>query len=447
MPGTYSYPAPASWGPAARGLAWSPDGLAPAAQEEHTPLHLLAVIGAVYLMSVPMLSRAGEIGLVWLPQALGVVLGVAWLVIGAVIKRQPLVWAPPVTLYLAFCLWSLTGMPLTSAPIIYKIAVITQFKVAAVTWVLSQCIRTRRDLLTCFLFIGIAVTVIYRQGESDIQEALAFKGTELEKSARAGETMAGNANKLGIFSLIVLLGIVGWMVAARGLFLRGLALLPAPFALYTVAASGSRKPMVGMIAAALGLFVFHFRKAGGAGGKKVFLVLVGLLVLGGSLLFVSRIPLFFRLTETFESEEAFTRQARWIYFLIGMKATAEHPVFGLGLGGFAAEGLAGSDMSYSHSTVTETLTCTGIPGFLLYFGGMFAMFRMLWKLRKTQLPQRDAALVNVVFVLFLVVLLFNAAAVMYQDRFVWPILGAICGYLAQLKRTHQHPAAFAAPAR
>jgi O-antigen ligase len=119
-----------------------------------------------------------------------------------------------------------------------------------------------------------------------------------------------------------------------------------------------------------------------------------------------------------------------------MKATAEHPFLGLGLDGFAMNRLGGTVSKgghYSHSDISETLSCTGIPGFLLYYGIYLAFFNRLRRLRKSALPPQDMAMVNMIMAFLVVVLTAGVVGVFTTHRLQWPLIGAMCGYLGYLQ--------------
>jgi hypothetical protein len=257
---------------------------------------------------------------------------------------------------------------------------------------------------------------------------------------RAGETLLlANANTVGLFGLRTLVWVTACVLATRRVSFKLLSVMPVPFGLYLIAASGSRKAMIGFMLSAAALYYYHFRKAGASSvGKRLLAILIGLMIVAGSVYFVVKMPHFFRLTRTLESTASVQEQARFQYFIRGMQKTAESPIFGMGAGGFALAGLGtgAHGAHYSHSTVTETLSCTGVPGFLLYFGGQLLLYLLLQKLRKAKLPPRDAAMVNILMVLFWLNLMTSVLAVALGDRLIWPLLGAICGYLAYLKQTY-----------
>jgi hypothetical protein len=239
--------------------------------------------------------------------------------------------------------------------------------------------------------------------------------------------------------MVVLLSGFTGLWAIRSPILKLIFMAPAPIALYLIAASGSRMVMVGMLIAGAATYFLHLRHLGKGGiERKIAMLLMGAVLAGGSIYQVIKNPYFFRLQAAFADTGAIQEQPRTRYFFTGLKATAENPVFGLGIGGFALNNLGGKGRKahYSHSTVTETMTCTGVPGFCLYFGAQLALFNLIRKLRKAPLPKHDMAAVNMIMVAFCTLLLMSVVSVMFSNRLVIPLLGVFCGYLAALKRSY-----------
>lgn len=404
---------------------------------------LPALAASVYLVSVPMLSSWDE-GTAWIPQVIAVGVAVIWLIFGAILGGHRIVWAPPVMLYVLWAFWAASGLMVTLNRDYFMINWRAILKVMAITWVVSQCVRTRADLLACLTSLGGASFVLFSTGAEAILKASAFSGMRETADSRAGGTLISNANDLGVFGVVVLLGSLTSLWAFRNKFLKLIALAPVPIALYLVAASGSRMAMIGVMMVGAGIYWFHLRKAGGAGvERKLAMLVVGMMLVGGSMYYVSKNPFFFRLKAQFADKNALAEQPRLQYFARGMKATAENPVLGLGLGGFALHGLGGrGNLShYSHSVLTETLSCTGIPGFLLYFGSQFAFFNLVRKLRKAPLPKWDGAAVNMLMVAFWTFFLMSLVSMPAANRMLWPLHGAFCGYLIVLKKRYLSSAA------
>jgi O-antigen ligase len=191
-----------------------------------------------------------------------------------------------------------------------------------------------------------------------------------------------------------------------------------------------------IILTAIGLYWFHFRTAWRGLGGKLAAAVLGASIIIGSVFFVSKMPSLVRMTRTIGESGQFEKEARFRWFIRGLEITARHPIFGLGVNGFAIMGESGHFGTFSHSTITETLTGTGIPGFILYFGSQVSMFLMIWRLRKVPLPRGDMAILDCCLCIFLIYLVYHVFAVVLGGKFGWPLMAGICGYCHQLQKNY-----------
>ena len=399
---------------------------------------LAALAAGCYLISVPLLSSWKETT-AWIPQVVGLGAGLTWLVFGLVMGKTGVAWTRPILYYMAWAAWAATGLMVTINLEYFYINYRALAKVVAITWVVSQCVRTRADLLACLLMLGLTGFMVFYTGVDEILRAAAYQGSREKVGSRVEADLLSNANSMGMFGMAVLLSCLTAFWGFRARFFKLLSVAGTPIALYMIAASGSRMTMVGVMVAGATMYWYHLRKMGGQGvDRKLAMLILGTLIAIGSIIFVAKNPFFFRLRAAFADSDAVQKQPRTLYFFRGMQATAENPVFGLGLGGFAAHGLGGrgSKGHFSHSVVTETLSCTGIPGFLLYFASQFAFYNLVRKLRKAPLPKWDMATVNMLMVVFWTFFIMNLASVPMADRLLWPLFGAFCGYLFALKKRY-----------
>ena len=426
------------------GLALQPTGYAGGvgrvAPSQRTAPGFLAIMAGLYLSSVPVFSYSVELGMSWLPQVLAATTGLCWIVWGAFLGRK-VAWPIPIVLYVAWALWSTSGILVTENSVLFVANLKSVLKVAATTFLVAQCVRTRADLLACFFLVSVGLYVVIYVGIDDVIRAAQSTAATGRGAYRTEETLVGNANALAEVALTVLIGSLTCLFALRGKVWRMLAIPALPASLYTIAATGSRKGMASVLIIGIGFFALQLRRMGRLRqSQKVGIMLFGLFAAGGSVYFISKLPFLERLTATVASSENFESEARYRWFLVGLEQTVEHPIMGLGLQGFAIAGFGKTKhgATYSHSTITETLCATGIPGFLLYFGGLFAMFNLLRKLRKADLPPPDKVTVNMMMILFLIVFMFNVAAVLVNGRLIWPLLGGVCGYLHHLSQSRMH---------
>lgn len=406
---------------------------------------VLALVVALYLVSTALLSSAVRYNVSWLPQAIAVGVFPAWLVFGLA-QRRPLVLSKPIMLYLAWTVWACSGLLVPGTGIRYQTNLITLSKVVAITWLCTQCVRSRSDLLFCLLVLSLSAIAIYVEGADAIIKSAAYRGESEVGRVSVGATLIGNANGLAITADIFLLGNLTCFLAARRLIAKLFSLIPVPFVLYLIAASGSRTGLIGLLFIAIGTYWFHFRKIEVAAlSRKLGTILMGILIAAGAIYFVVNSPFFFRLAKTFSSKEEAMKQPRFVYTLVALQATARAPIFGLGLGGFASHALSGIKAHYSHSTVAEVAVCTGLPGFFIYFGGQLAFYLLIRRARNTDLPPQDKTVANMMMVLFFALQFFNLVSVNYFDRLIWPLTGAICGYLEYLRRRYASESAHPVP--
>lgn len=409
-------------------LALEPDALAPRRMPS-----LLAVLLGLYMFAVPIMSFSERLQANVIPQAIGAVLGFVWLVIGLPSQGWRPSWPRPVVLYMLWVIWALSGLPITLNASIFLEHWLTVLKVAAVAWLASQVVRTRADLLAVWCFISLASVVIFVVDHGAIVSATT-RSTQIA-TRRATETLVENANSLAYFGLLSLLGALSLFFAVKSVFLKLMTVAAVPIFAVIVAASGSRKGLICFALIGVGVYFFHWRRLAKIHGTayRIMALLAGFAVGTAAIYYISTTPFFSRIKESMTTARDLQHEARYKYFLNALEATAQHPVFGLGLQGFTMSGLSGAKGHYSHSTVAESLSCTGVPGFILIYWSLFSFLNLVRKTRKLPLHKPDLALVNMGYLFSLLFILFGFAAVTLNDRTAWPLMGALCGYLRNLR--------------
>jgi len=274
----------------------------------------------------------------------------------------------------------------------------------------------------------------------DIQRAMAYSGRGTASKARVSGGIVANSNELGVLGVLILISGSACLFGYKSIVLRLAAIGCMVSGLYIVAASGSRTAMVGVGVGTVALYFYHFRKAGAESiGRKFMIVFLAISLLVGTAYYITQLPFFFRMVEVFSSTHNMQKEPRLQYFFRALEATASYPIFGMGLGGFALAGLgrgAHGVGHYSHSTVSETLSTTGIPGFLIYYGGQLALFLLILRTRKLPLNKRDRATVDMIMAIYWALLSISVVAVLDSHKLLWPILGAASGYLVNLRRQY-----------
>lgn len=401
----------------------------------------LGAIAGLYLAAVCLAGTATE-KWSWIPQVIGALAGLLWVTVGLLMLGQRIRWSAPIMMYAFYFMWGCTGFLVTINFNYFYIIWQTALKVLIVTFVLLQCTRTRKDFMFCCLAIACAAVIVAIAGRGEILKATTFSGSAKDSfgEARASGTLLANANNLGMFAVLSILSGVACFLCYRSLIIKIIGTLAGIAGLYMVVASGSRTAMVGTFIGAVALYWIHFRKAAAGNlGKRLMIILIATAGVGGAVYFVAKSPFFFRLAEVASNEHAREREPRYVYFFRALESTAEHPIVGLGWGGFAIHRLgtnARGQGQYSHSTVSETMSTVGIPGFLLYYGGQFLLFLLIQRVRKKNLSPPDRTAVNLIMTLFIIWNAFSVIAVLDQHRLMWPLWGCICGYLWNLERTY-----------
>ncbi len=427
-------PAPVPYAPAGEVLASGP-------AESSLPSFLGILTGLYYVSTVTMSGAAYDVS--WVPQLIGAILGLTWIIVGLCLHGHKIRWSKPVTMLLIFTAWTATGFLVTADLDYFISAYQLLLKISVVTWICLQTVRTRRDLMVCFILLGLTTIVVLFQGLDAIIKSVEVAGVRGAKGQRAGTDLMTNANALGQLGVLAFIGTVACLMGHKNTVMRLIAIGFGLASMYLIAASGSRMAMLAVVLFAAGIYWFHFRKSGSSSiGRRIVLMFLAVFLIIGSTLFLTKMPFFFRFKEAFESKESLEKEPRVEYFFRALGATAQHPVLGLGMGGFAIARLGENAKHvghFSHSSISETLSCTGIPGFLIYFGSYFAMYRLIRKTRGLPLPPQDKTMMDIIMALFVVLILFNIVAIMEQDRLVWPLTGAVLGYTGYLYDRYSRP--------
>lgn len=401
---------------------------------------LLGIASATFIMSTCLASTASE-SVSWIPQVVALGVGALWLCVGVMLQGQQIRWIKPISLYMLFCAWACTGILVTIDQEYFLLILKTYWKVAIITWVLSQTIRTRKDILACCLVIALSSIVVAIAGRDQISRALSAHTVVGDAAkARANDTLLGNANYLGMFAALVVLCGLTCFLAYRSLILKCLAVAGILSGLYLIAASGSRTSMLGLTCGIVATFFFHFRKLGlSSTSAKVATIIFGLSLLVGTGVFITKLPFFYRLVDVFSSKEELMKEPRVRYFFTALDVITESPVFGLGLGGFALHRLGKTRTGhghYSHTSVAETLSTTGLPGFLFYFASLFVLFQLVRRVRKLDLPKEERLVANMIMSMLAMIISFNAVAIVDTHRLIWPLCGAFAAYLWNIQQKY-----------
>jgi O-antigen ligase len=375
----------------------------------------------LYLFSVPVFSYSDELGLNKIPQVFGALVAIC--AIYSLIK-VPVVYSNRSMLFYAlFAIWSITSFVFARYQSETE-SLVTLLKVAIISISAAILIRSRSDFfcsITLF-FISIFVTlllnydnIMYLSQQVEISDEDRFAGTFANANTVAmyclsiiwaGCTLLLFKKTVAVFRLIILSGIV----------------LAGVFVIY----SGSNKGLLGICFFLVVIAWILIRKYGSTNLGKI---LIGLTVAGGVFYILNVIitsPFFFRVQTMFqgENDSSLTRVFLFMEALKVWSSSLKTLIIGVGMDNFRYY----SQLSdYSHSTITEALAGTGLVGFGLYFLSFLTLFFSYIKALANLTSDSKNLIILVLSFLFLV-LFFNAAAVMYDDRLFWPLIGVISAY-------------------
>lgn len=407
----------------------------PALQNGDPPAYpsFLGIAIGLYLVGVVVFSQREYLS--YFVQAMAVLISVCWFAWSLATARR-LLLPRPVIWFGVWMLWASITMPMSREAEPFNEVWMRLVKVCLMTFIASQCVRSRGDLLFCFISLVVASGIVFVVDAETVLQAVRYEKYQDIALSRANDTLLANSNTLAFFALFVLVGAVCCLLAYQSKLLKILAVVCVPFSLYLLAASGSRKGMAGIVLVAAGLFWFHFRKSSPTMLKRVIMIALGGGLVAGAVVFVTRLPTIERLQSTVGESGAFEQESRYVWFKRGLEIAVENPIMGIGIDGFSQSGASGRYGTYSHSTVTEVLAGTGVPGFCIYFASQVSLYLLLRRLRRLPLPWRDMAVVNCLMALLFVWYLYEVFAVMMDSKLGWPLLGAIAGYGLHLKNEY-----------
>ena len=197
-------------------------------------------------------------------------------------------------------------------------------------------------------------------------------------------------------------------------------------------------PMMGARSALLG-FVVGMGLLGWSARRAKYFPLIAGLVVGGAILSLPFLPS--AITERFAALGSLlddggtadrTLLRRLSYNLIGWQLFTEHPIFGIGPGGFP-ETYASFDFRWFpgreleprqlHNAYLETLAETGLPGLLLFLTATFGAMGMAW--RAGALRNGSAVIARSLAIAFGAFLFASLFMPNEDNKFMW-ILVALC---------------------
>lgn len=304
------------------------------------------------------------------------------LVVSGAIGRT-LAWRPAI-LWSLFAVWLLISLPFSSyrggsletLGIYYR----AEFPILFLT---GGIVTNYKELRRMMLVVGGACVF-------NLLTARLFMREFGERQGMTFGTIA-NPNDLSVHLLLVLPFLIFPILQSRKKLLK-LALLPlVAYGLVVIVQAGSRGAALATVVALCSMFFF------GSSRLRVALMVIGPLALV-LVIAVTSDSVLRRIGtlsaesagNTFEEQEAIGSSMLRRYLLEkSLVAAATHPIFGIGVDQFpnwvgkerVAEGLVGG-WNETHNVYTQIASEVGIPGFLLYLGGILTGFSLLLRVRR-----------------------------------------------------------------
>ena len=318
--------------------------------------------------------------------------------------------------------------------------VVDFLKIAAFYVMIVQLVTTRRRLLG---FVGTYIVLIVYLAFTSLR---AYLGGELmiaQGIDRAvGTTSAGgNPNSLGAtLGTVVPLGLL--LAAAARRFRTKLVLgAGIGLCLWTMLLTGSRSSVLGLVAAALVLWLMS--------GRKALYALLGSIVFVGTfyLLPGSYRERYSTITSTELDESSELRVETW---RSGVRMLLDRPLLGVGAGAFGtahATAYSSGNWLESHSLYIQVPAEIGLIGTGVFFGFLIAVFRLNRRARSALAKERpswrtEAAVLDGVFAGLCFLLVFSIFGHTMM-RPTWYVLAAVG--LAVYRLHHDLPPEAPAP--
>jgi putative inorganic carbon (hco3(-)) transporter len=249
-----------------------------------------------------------------------------------------------------------------------------------------------------------------------------------------------NDNEASSHLLTVLPLTLVYMFTAKGLALRAVGLVAAPFVMNTLILCNSRGAMVGLAAATLAAVYMV------GSGKRIRLVVAAAAIALGGLSLTDQ-TFIDRQNSTADYEQDASANERLMSWKGGFQLAKDHP---LGVGGrgfhilspiYIPEVVAahGGDPRAPHNTYVMAISEWGVLGLLSFVSIYISAFIMLWRVKKSALPSEEGFYYWRAFAiqLALVALLVASCFVdrVYGEAGYWMVALSYCLY--RLQRTEQ----------
>jgi hypothetical protein len=380
------------------------------------------LVGA-YLFSVPTFSYSPDLKLNFIPQWVGLI--VVLYAIMDILRTKKLNIPNEIKLYGLFVLWLFFTFFLVGASNDYD-SILTSVKVGLITLGCTQLIKNDQDFFNALFLYGISILfVVYLNYETLLYLRYAIRITEMDRF----EGTLTNANTAAIYAISVLwVSFTFFFSEKRSFIIRAFCIAFGCTALFIIYFSGSVKGMIGIALFAVCIAWTFYEKYENSLKKRVLVSIVGLGLVAAAFCFVYYSPFFFRLERIILYKDMGSPGERVYLFKTAVEVWFGNVVSilcGIGHDNFRDYN---SLRTYSHSTISEVLVSAGIFGFALYFAGFMLLLKKLYFQSKYSMGKFQFTESFSCFFFLLILLFFNAFAVLYSSRELWPLIGIIAAY-------------------
>lgn len=388
---------------------------------------LRALLVGIYLFSVPVFSFSTEMALSIIPQLIGAVFAIyaiVELIIAKEFKRNT-----ALLYYILFAIWSIVPEVFSEFHTNSE-GLFTLLKVMMITVAAALLVKTKMDFVVCLTFFFISIFFTIWLNLEDI--LLLRTSDEITGMDRFVGTF-DNSNTAALYAITVIWsGFTLLVIRKNSLLMTLIILFGILLAGFLIVYAGSKKGYLGLAMFAIFAAWILLSRSGRIRFNRVQVTAFVLIILVGVIYLIYTSPFFFRIQTMFGGQ--FSTQARLYLFKEALNVwsgSVKNFIMGVGIGNFM---FYNSLHAYSHSTIAETLVCTGIIGFSLYFASMASIFFLYVRTLRV-VPSDQRVQIWLVFIILLLIIFFNSAAVLFADRIFWPLLGIISARGVTLNQT------------
>jgi O-antigen ligase len=359
----------------------------------------------------------------------GVVLAVGYAIMAWRARIYP---APEVLLYLAWVTWCLTGLVGVRSTILFTETWLTVFQIWVLIGIISTYTMTRKSLSFTLgsLLVGALIVGVYSY----------WTGEYARVEAVAGGRVSGLIREPNAFARLMVLATMAmayfWMLPSRRPGLKYLV-VGAGMAGAAIACvfSASRTGLVGLMVFYPLWIWFCYRKE--MLSRPAILVVVVVAFLLGACLFMvllARTSAGERLMNIWEVLHGGRRRTVDIRIQLLAQAWAlvqEYPLTGVGLGNFRAYW---ATRLVAHSDYAEVASCTGAPGFVLYFSIFIVLWLRAGRIARHSYDDVARGVARLIRAIVVVVLIMNVGTLTYYNKAAWIAFAAFIGYTSAVWR-------------